>query len=103
LTDILKQEAIIKTVIVIVEDLVQDWELNFDEAIDQQTFLVNDLNFSSVDIIQLCVALEQNYECKLGFHELLMEDGKYVGDLSIKQISIFLESKLKNNQENRLE
>ena len=80
----------------IVEDLVQDWELNLDEAIGQETFLVNDLNFSSVDIIQLCVALEQNYERKLGFHELLMEDGKYVGDLSIQQISVFLESKLKN-------
>lgn len=82
--------------IMIVEDLVQDWELNLDEAISQETFLVNDLNFSSVDIIQLCVALEQNYERKLGFHELLMEDGKYVGDLSIQQISVFLESKLKN-------
>lgn len=80
----------------IIEDLVQDWELNLDEAVSQDTFLVNDLNFSSVDIIQLCVALEQNYERKLGFHELLMEDGKYVGDLSIQQISIFLESKLKN-------
>ena len=94
--DIVKQEKIILTVIMIVEDLVQDWELNLDEAIGQETFLVNDLNFSSVDIIQLCVALEQNYERKLGFHELLMEDGKYVGDLSIQQISIFLESKLKN-------
>jgi len=83
-------------VIMIIEDLVQDWELNLDEAISQETFLVNDLNFSSVDIIQLCVALEQNYERKLGFHELLMEDGKYVGDLSIQQISVFLESKLKN-------
>lgn len=93
---IVKQEKIILTVIMIVEDLVQDWELNLDEAIGQETFLVNDLNFSSVDIIQLCVALEQNYERKLGFHELLMEDGKYVGDLSIQQISIFLESKLKN-------
>lgn len=96
LEDIVKQEKIILTVIMIVEDLVQDWELNLDEAISQETFLVNDLNFSSVDIIQLCVALEQNYERKLGFHELLMEDGKYVGDLSIQQISIFLESKLKN-------
>lgn len=94
--EIVKQEKIILTVILIVEDLVQDWELNLDEAISQETFLVNDLNFSSVDIIQLCVALEQNYERKLGFHELLMEDGKYVGDLSIQQISIFLESKLKN-------
>jgi len=96
LEDIVKQEKIILTVIMIVEDLVQDWELNLDDAIGQETFLVNDLNFSSVDIIQLCVALEQNYERKLGFHELLMEDGKYVGDLSIQQISIFLESKLKN-------
>ena len=94
--EIVKQEKIILTVIMIIEDLVQDWELNLDEAISQETFLVNDLNFSSVDIIQLCVALEQNYERKLGFHELLMEDGKYVGDLSIQQISVFLESKLKN-------
>ena len=94
--DLVKQEKIILTVIMIIEDLVQDWELNLEEAISQETFLVNDLNFSSVDIIQLCVALEQNYERKLGFHELLMEDGKYVGDLSIQQIYVFLESKLKN-------
>lgn len=90
------QENIFRTVKMIVEDLIQDWELDLDEAISPETFLVVDLDFSSVDIIQLCVALEQNYERKFGFQELLMDNGKYVGDLSIRQISVFLESKLNN-------
>ena len=47
------------------------------------TMLVADLDFASVDIIQLCVALEQSYERKLGFQDLLMKDGSYVGDLSL--------------------
>ncbi len=56
--------------------------------------LVADLDFASVDIIQLCVALEQSYERKLGFQDLLMKDGSYVGDLSLAQVAAHVESRL---------
>ena len=55
-----------------------------------KTLLVNDLEFASVDIIQLCVAIEQSYDRKFGFQNLLMKNGSYVSDLSISQVAEFL-------------
>jgi len=92
--DRLRQDTTEKTVIAVVEDLVQDWGLELEEPVSGKTMLVAQLEFASVDIIQLCVALEQSYERKLGFQDLLMRDGSYVGDLSIAQVAAHVESKL---------
>ena len=90
------QDTAEKTVCAIVEDLVQDWGLELAEPIGPRTMLVADLDFASVDIIQLCVALEQSYERKLAFQELLMRDGSYVGDLSLAQFAAHVSSKLQS-------
>ena len=82
------------TVIAVIEDLIQDWGLELDGGVGPATLLVAELEFASVDIIQLCVALEQAYERKLGFQNLLMRDGSYVGDLSVQQIAKFIDSRL---------
>ena len=78
----------------IVIDLIQDWGLDLDEEISGKTTLVKDLEFTSVDIIQLCVAIEQHYDRKIGFQDLLMKNGSYVSDLSIAQIENYLQSKI---------
>jgi len=87
------RQTVEQSVIAIVEDLTQDWGLETDH-IDGSTLLVDQLDFASVDIIQLCVALEQFYGRKLGFPELLLVDGRYVNDLSIAQIAAFVESRI---------
>ncbi len=84
------KEAIEKTLVEIVEDLIQDWGIDLDDGVTGTTLLVNDLDFASVDIIQLCVAIEQHYDRKIGFQDLLMKDGSYVSDLSIAQMVDFL-------------
>ena len=88
------KDAIERILAGIVEDLVQDWGLDLNGGITGRTLLVNDLEFASVDIIQLCVAIEQHYECKIGFQDLLMRDGRYVSDLSITQMAEFIDGKL---------
>ena len=40
------------------------------------------------------VALEQCYERRFGFQDLLMKDGSYVGDLSLGRLASFVESRL---------
>jgi acyl carrier protein len=90
------RQTIESSVIAIVEDLTQDWGLEA-EGIDGTTQLVEHLDFASVDIIQLCVALEQHFDRKLGFRDLLLVDGSYVGDLSIAQISEFVASRIEMN------
>jgi len=82
------------TVIAVVEDLIQDWGLDLDDGVQGASKVVEDLQFASVDIIQLCVALEQAYERKFGFQDLLMKDGSYVGDLSLTQFAQFIDTKL---------
>ncbi|WP_395699570.1 acyl carrier protein [Aquabacterium sp.] len=82
------------TVIAVVEDLIQDWGLDLPEGVLTASKVVEDLQFASVDIIQLCVALEQAYDRKFGFQDLLMKDGSYVGDLSLAQFARFIDSKL---------
>jgi acyl carrier protein len=92
----LKKNTTIETVIAIVADLTQDWGLELEAPITGQTKLAADLEFASVDIIQLCVALEQCYGRRFGFQDLLMKDGSYVGDLALDQFAVFVDAKLTN-------
>ena len=92
----LRKDTSIETVVAIVEDLTQDWGIETEAPIDARTMLVANLEFASVDIIQLCVALEQCYERRLGFQDLLMKDGSYIGDLSLGQLAAFVEARLSN-------
>ncbi len=90
ITETQVQSAILK----ILEDMTQDWDLDLDE-IGPQTKLAEDLSFASVDIIHLVVSLEEHFQQKLGFDELLMRGGRYVDDLSIEEIGNFVTHKLK--------
>jgi acyl carrier protein len=89
-----KQATTIGTVVAVVQDLTQDWGLDAEVAVGGDTRLAADLSFASVDIIQLCVALEQCYQRRLGFQDLLMKDGSYVGDLSLEQFAAFIDTRL---------
>jgi len=88
------RDTTLATVIALVEDLTQDWGIERSERPGATTLLAGDLEFASVDIIQLCVALEECYDRRFGFQDLLMKDGSYVGDLSLGQLSDFVEAQL---------
>ena len=65
------------------------------QAVDTQTKLVADLEFESIDVIQLVVALEERFRRRnLGFDQLLMVDGRYVDDLDVAAIVRFLSTRL---------
>jgi acyl carrier protein len=78
----------------ILEEMTQDWEFDLDESIGLNTKLVADLNLASIDFIQLVVAIEDDFQQKLGFQDLLMSNGKYVDDLSVAQLIDFIDGKL---------
>ena len=91
-------ETTLATVSAIVNDLTQDWGLERTEPAGAGTLLAADLQFTSVDIIQLCVALEECYERRFGFQDLLMKDGSYIGDLSLGHLSDFVDLQLKKEE-----
>jgi len=85
-------EHIDNVLIEVLRDFTSDWGL--DVEISRQTRLVGDLEFDSIDIIQVVVAIEGALGARnLGFQELLMVDGRYVDDLSIAQIGAFLKAR----------
>lgn len=95
----LRKQTTLATVIAIVQDLVQDWGLEEGIPTSAQTLLAADLQFTSVDIIQLCVALEECYDRRFGFHDLLMRDGSYVGDLSLGHLAEYVDTQLALEQQ----
>lgn len=88
-------ESITQRLVAVLEDFTQDWDSEFEGEMGRETKLLADLSFESIDIIQLVVAIEEEFgKRKLPFEKLLMKDGRYVDDLSIGQISDFLAQQL---------
>ena len=87
------RQSVLSRVTATLESLVQDWDL--DASIVSETKLVADLGFESIDLIQMVAALEQEFaRPHLPFAELLIVDGRYVDDLSVRQIADFLADRL---------
>ena len=85
-------DALIQPLITLLEDFTQDWDTEPDAAMNGDTRLLADLGFESIDIIQLTVALEETFGLrKVPFDQLLMQDCRYVDDLSLRQIATFLQ------------
>ena len=87
-------DAIQSAVATIIDEMVGELDLDYEQAIDSGTRLIADLGFASVDFVHLIVELESHFGCKMGFHDLIMPNGKYVDDLRVGQFVAFIESRL---------
>lgn len=85
------------TVIVTLDDLVQDWDI--EEPVQGHTKVVADLGFESIDLIQMVAALERAFKLKGGsLVEMLVADGRYVDDLTVDQIVARVETRVANEK-----
>jgi acyl carrier protein len=74
-------------------EFVADWGV--DAEIVATTRIAADLEFDSIDVIQFVIAMERAFGTRnLGFQNLLMQDGRYVDDLTVGQIETFLAGRL---------
>lgn len=87
-------ESVQARVIEIIDELTADWGIDLDGGIAPDTTMVGDIGFASIDFIQLVVAIETAYKQKLGFQDLLMQNGAYVRDLNVRQIATFVADRL---------
>lgn len=81
-----------------VEELLEALDVELDDALSAETMLVEDAEFSSIDFVQLIVSIEEKLGRKVGFQDMLMQDGNYVDDLSIRQVVDFTVNRLNNPQ-----
>lgn len=86
----ISQEKIQLDIIRLITKITLDWDLEYDELINAETLLVKDLGCPSICIIQLILAIEEKFNQKFGFTDLLMPNGHFVDDLSIAQVVEFV-------------
>jgi acyl carrier protein len=82
----------------IIEEMVTELELDFDDPIGPETRLIADLGFASVDFIHLIVELEGHFQQKMGFHDLIMPNGQYVDDLPVGDLVAFVGRRLAGDE-----
>jgi acyl carrier protein len=87
----ISKDEILAELVDLLRDMTSDWDLDFDDAIGPDTKLIADLEFESIDIVQLVVAIEKHFKRKgLPFEELLMADGRYVEEVVVSDTVTFL-------------
>lgn len=78
----------------VLQSFIADW--GRDDEIARDTSLVADLEFDSIDVIQLFVAVETAFgKGSLGFQELIMNEGRYADDLRVGEMIDFVAAKLR--------
>ena len=81
-------EQIQDEIAAILREMTKGWDLDAD-SFGPETQIVSDLGFSSVDIIHLMASMEMRFNCKLPYDEIIMQDGHYVDDLSLRELPDF--------------
>lgn len=79
-------------VIEILSELTAGWDdLGTSGPIGPTTAIVGDLGFESLDVVYMVTSIEDRYGLRdLPFEQLLMDEGAYVSDLTVRQIAQFL-------------
>jgi acyl carrier protein len=96
------RETILKFISGTLEEMTSDWDSDYEKPIGRDTRLIADLAFESIDVVQLIVAIEEEFQRRdLNFEQLLMSDGRYVDEFRVGDIVDFLYARLNDaNQPN---
>lgn len=73
-------------------ELTQDWD--YPDPVSPQSLLFTELGFESLDAVVLCTAIQEHYQTPMPFAELLAEIGQQQRDLSIDELTDFVNTHL---------
>jgi acyl carrier protein len=83
-------EKVLGELVLLVKDMTQDFEVEFENEIGPASRFVGDLEFESTDIVELLGAVETKFQRKkLPFDKLILKNGRY-SDFSIQELADFL-------------
>jgi acyl carrier protein len=90
-TNRLTLQSIQQQLAVLLNDMIQEWDIELLDPISAETRLIADLGFESVDLMQLIVAIEQAFGVRgLPYEQVLMQNGGYVTEITTRQLADFL-------------
>jgi phosphopantetheinyl transferase/acyl carrier protein len=73
-------------------ELTQDWD--YPDPVSPASRLFTELGFESLDAVVLCTAIQEHYQTPMPFAELLAEIGQQQRDLSIDELTDFVDTHL---------
>ncbi len=73
-------------------ELTEDWD--YPDPVRPESLLFTELGFESLDAVVLCTAIQEHYQTPMPFAELLAEIGQHQRDLSINELSDFVNTHL---------
>ena len=73
-------------------ELTQDWD--YPDPVRPESKLFTELGFESLDAVVLCTAIQEHYQTPMPFAELLAEIGQQQRDLSINELTDFVNTHL---------
>lgn len=73
-------------------ELTQDWD--YPDPVRPESRLFTELGFESLDAVVLCTAIQEHYQTPMPFAELLAEIGQQQRDLSIDELTDFVNTHL---------
>ena len=90
-----EKDQILQDLVSLLTDMTSDWDMEYDEGIGTKTKLISDLEFESIDVVQLILAVEEHYgRKKMPFERLIMRDGRYVDEIVVGDAVDFLHEEL---------
>ncbi len=90
-----------QTLFDVLSQFVITYDLDWDQPLEPETTCIADLGLSSVDFIQLVLAIESAFGQKFGFQDLLMQQGEYIEDVTVQKLEDFITGKLNNPNKDR--
>ena len=89
------RDAIMNDVTRIIEELLSEWDMQFEAAIGSETLLGADLAFGSIDVVRLLSDIQQLYAHQvIPFQELFLRGDEIVVDLRVSDLVDFLQQNL---------
>ena len=85
------RDTILHDLIKIIEEMSCDWENGLSGTVGSETRLVADLALTSIQIVQLVIAVEKHFQRQgLPFQTLFLSDDRNVDDLRVSDVVEFL-------------
>lgn len=85
----IQRAEIESTIFTVVDELLETIESDYEEDVDGNMMLIADGGFSSIDFVQMTVMIESELKRKVGYQDMLMQNGRYVDDLSVGAVVDF--------------
>lgn len=86
---------VLKDTVDLLTDMTADWDVELSGSIGSETKLVGDLQFESIDIVQVILALEERIGRRgLPFEKLFMANGRYVDEVRVGELVDFIHGHL---------